>query len=98
MEKPRSPNLILVRGRTMFRLFAERSGVPKGSVLGPILFIFYINNVTDVMPAPSTSKLYADDLKAHCCETVETGGKCFQETLANQYYPMGGDLATANFY
>ena len=35
------------------------------------------------MPAPSTPKLYADDLKAYCCETVEAEGKCFQETLTN---------------
>ena len=35
------------------------------------------------MPAPSTTKLYADDLKAYCCETVEAKGKCFQETLTN---------------
>ena len=28
MEKPRSPNFILVRGRTMFRLFVERGRHP----------------------------------------------------------------------
>ena len=32
MEKPPSPNLILVRGRTMFRLFVERRRLLDGSL------------------------------------------------------------------
>ena len=37
----------------------------------------------DLMPPSSTPKLYADDLKAYCCDTVEREGKPFQETLDN---------------
>jgi hypothetical protein len=41
------------------------SGVPQGSVLGPILFIIYINDVCDIIVGNTTCKLYADDIKLY---------------------------------
>ncbi len=39
------------------------SGVPQGSVLGPILFILFINDIESVCKSCVKLKLFADDLK-----------------------------------
>jgi hypothetical protein len=41
------------------------SGVVQGSCIGPLLFTVYVNDVVDIMPTGSVSKLYADDLKLY---------------------------------
>ena len=38
------------------------SGVPQGSVLGPLLFISYINDVTSIVSSESELNLFADDI------------------------------------
>jgi len=44
------------------------SGVSQISVLGPTLFLIYINDVTDVFSNLSVSlSLFADDLKLYTC-------------------------------
>ena len=38
-------------------------GVPQGSVLGPFMFLIYINNISHGLTSPV--KLFADDMKVY---------------------------------
>ena len=46
-------------------VFYARSGVAQGSILGPCLFLLYINDISDCI-SYSKVQMYADDTKLYC--------------------------------
>ena len=61
----RSMNVCVMGQRSSSK--AILSGVPQGSVLGPLLFLVYINHIGSQLSCKY--KIFADDLKIYACST-----------------------------
>ena len=57
---------VTVLGKTSHPL-PVLSGVPQGSILGPLLFLLYVN---DLPQATSSIAMYADDTKCYRCHRI----------------------------
>ena len=56
------------------------SGVSRGSLLGPLTFLLFINDIVDVLSPDLTVKLYADDIKLY---TLIDSNDVLQRGLSN---------------
>lgn len=50
---------------TLSKSMPVKSGVPQGSVLGPLLFLIYINDLPMNLPKEVKIKIFADDVKLY---------------------------------
>ena len=57
------------------------SGVPQGSVLGPLLFNLFINDISDPFLPQIITKLFADDIKLYTDLTILSAVHNFQSHL-----------------
>ena len=69
---------VMVEGVTSSYVSVE-SGVPQGSVLGPSLFLYYINDIPDGLK--STIRLFADDTIIYLAIKSNDDAKSLQEDL-----------------
>ena len=71
-----------VVGDAKSQLFPVTAGVPQGSILGPTLFLVYVNDAADVLLVGISPATYADDTTIYSpvtsAETAVNQCKSFQ--------------------
>ena len=58
------------------------SGVPQGSLLGPMLFVVFVNDLPEAI-FDGSSPIYADNTKLYGTICSTTASECLQESLSN---------------
>ena len=75
---------VVVNGE-MSRWKPVTSGVPQGSVLGPLLFVLFINDLPDNITNDSEIYMYADDTKFFRCIKEQNDCQKLQQNVQDLY-------------
>ena len=62
-----------------------RSGISQGTILGPILFILFINDVTRTINDSASLKNYTDDMKIYGTSSSQENRQMIQEDIDKRY-------------
>ena len=75
----------VVVGGSFSSPLAVASGVPQGSIIGPLLFVLFMNDVFECLAGDSMGLLYADDIKLYNVISSFTDQLDLQASVDNLY-------------
>ena len=78
------PQKVIIDGDSSDSVAVD-SGVPQGSILGPLLFILFINDISNVISADTNILMYADDTKIWRIINEPSDACVLQDDIDNLY-------------